>query len=304
LSAGKDDVAKGRIANLFGRSRAASSPASPELAAAQERLAQLAAEHPELSAAAAVQGALLRALAQGPALVATLDLAPERAAAKLAAGTPLLRGEALGLDAAELRDCFGRLAAAAVGAGAQGARPIQAALQRRALDPAELAQAVLDGDGAAVVEQAAALDVAGDLLGTLLRFSLFGPLSALAAQLKPLREATAWGEGYCPTCGGWPLLAEQRGLEQLRYLRCGICASEWQVDRLRCPFCANRDHEQLAYLFVEGQDSRRVATCDQCHGYVKVLNTLVPIPAYDLPVQDLATLHLDLVALERGFAPA
>lgn len=294
-------MARGRIANLLGR-RASDPP--PELAAALERLARLAEERPELAPAAAVQAALLRALAAGPALSATATLSREQAAAKLAAGAPLLRDEPLGIDSAALRDCFGRLAAAAAQAGAHGAEPLRAALRRGALDPAALVAAVLGSDADGVAETAARLELPADLLGTLLRFSLFQPLSTLAAELRPLRETAAWRQGYCPTCGGWPLLAEQRGLEQFRYLRCGICASEWQADRLFCPFCKSRDHEQLRYFHVEGQDSQRVATCDECHGYVKVLNTLAPIPPYELAVHDLATLHLDLVALERGYAPA
>src|SRR6266545_1343614 len=33
--------------------------------------------------------------------------------------------------------------------------------------------------------------------------------------------STAWWEGYCPLCGAWPTLAEFRGLERKRWLRCG-----------------------------------------------------------------------------------
>jgi len=65
------------------------------------------------------------------------------------------------------------------------------------------------------------------------------------------------------TCGAWPVLAEQCGLEQLRYLRCGLCASSWEADRLLCPFCITRDFHVLGYLQVEGEEPRqRVATCD------------------------------------------
>ncbi|HMQ34669.1 MAG TPA: formate dehydrogenase accessory protein FdhE, partial [Chloroflexaceae bacterium] len=71
-----------------------------------------------------------------------------------------------------------------------------------------------------------------------------------------------------------------------------------------CAFCGNRDHERLAALHVEGEEQRRAVTCDECRGYLKVLNALTPIPPYELPVLDLATLHLDMAALERGYAPA
>jgi hypothetical protein len=44
-------------------------------------------------------------------------------------------------------------------------------------------------------------------------------------------------------------------------------------------------------------------TCERCHGYFKSIATLVPIPAPLLFVTDLSTLHLDLIALERAYAP-
>ncbi|NTU78306.1 MAG: formate dehydrogenase accessory protein FdhE [Chloroflexales bacterium] len=292
------------MAKSIGRLLGRRAPPPPEIAAALDALARLAEEEPTLSEAAALQGALLRAAAAAPPLVAEVDLAEAEAARKLAAGVPLLRGEDLRLDPAALRAAFARLADAARKHNLPGADAVAEALRRGALEPAALARAVLDGDPEPLALIVGGLGLPGDLARTLLRWSLFGPLSALAERLAPLRAAAAWGHGYCPTCGGWPLLAEQRGLEQQRYLRCGLCASSWGSDRLVCPFCASRDYEQLGYLFLDGKEQRRAATCDACRGYLKVLNALTPIPPYELPVLDLATLYLDMVALERGYAPA
>src|SRR5262249_10102073 len=106
--------------------------------------------------------------------------------------------------------------------------------------------------------------------------------------------------------GSWPLLAESRGLEQLRYLRCGLCATAWEGSRFRCLFCGNDDHNKLGYFHVEGEENRyRAASCDECRGYVKVVSTLSALSPPQLLVTDLATLHLDLVAAEHGyFVPA
>ena len=58
----------------------------------------------------------------------------------------------------------------------------------------------------------------------------------------------------------------------------------------------------LGYFHVEDEEDRcRAATCDACRGYVKVVTSLSPLTAPQLLVADLATLHLDLVAAERGF---
>ena len=57
------------------------------------------------------------------------------------------------------------------------------------------------------------------LAATVLRFTLFPALVSLNQSVAPLRAGAAWGRGYCPTCGAWPLLGEFRGLEQDRWLR-------------------------------------------------------------------------------------
>jgi len=46
----------------------------------------------------------------------------------------------------------------------------------------------------------------------------------------------------------------------------------------------------------------RVEVCDKCNGYLKVVSSFAPSPPEMLPVEDLATLHLDYIAQERGYA--
>ena len=117
-------------------------------------------------------------------------------------------------------------------------------------------------------------------------------------------QRLGWSDGSCPACGSWPIVAEIRGLEQMRWLRCGLCGSGWQVDRLFCPFCKTRDHEQLQDLFVEGEEQRyRVAACDACRGFVRTLSVLTPCTAPGLLVAELETMHLGLLAEERGYSP-
>ena len=110
------------------------------------------------------------------------------------------------------------------------------------------------------------------------------------------------GARFCPVCGSPPLLGEFRGLDQSRFLRCGLCAASWEVPRQWCLACGNRDHETLGFLAKEGEEARyRVATCDACRGGVKMLSTLSALPPLMLLVADAATLHLDLAAAERGY---
>lgn len=277
-------------------------PDTPELADALSRLAQLAEAVPALRDAATLQGTLLRACYADPAEVGVFGLTAEHAAAKLAGGTPLLHGEAAPIDLAAVARQLPRLAGAIASYAEPGAAAsIAAAVRAGTLDGAALARAALGGDANTVRQRADELHLSGDLLSTLLRFSLFPALTRLAAQLAPTIEAAAWGQGFCPLCGSAPLLGEHRGLEQRRYLRCGLCASAWPVDRLWCPHCGTREHEHLGYLHVEGDEQRRASTCEQCLSYLKVLATLGPLAPLDLLVADIETLPLDLVALERGY---
>ncbi|HEU5102809.1 MAG TPA: formate dehydrogenase accessory protein FdhE [Roseiflexaceae bacterium] len=279
-----------------------SEPVRPDLAAALDGLDRLAEQSPALSDAVAIQRAILRVVYHHPPLAATVgDLALERARDKLHGGVPLLRGESVGLDMAAARALLLELCRAVGRQPGTAAIEIGAAIEQAALDVPTLIQAVLGGQADAIRERASALGLDGQLLCTLLRFSLFPALEQLAAQLAPLRSLATWQQGYCPTCGSWPLLGEYRGLEQTRFLRCGLCATEWSIDRLVCPFCGCRDHRQLGYLHVEDDQQRRAATCGQCRCYNKMIATLISIPPIELAVYDLTTIHLDLVALEHGY---
>lgn len=274
-----------------------------DLADAIARLGRLAETTPALEQAAAIQSAILRAAYAQPPRIGPLDIAPERAAEKRAAGVPLLRGEAISIDIPAIEAALLRMCQAV---GPHLERPGEASaiagtIRRGQLAVADLVRQALDGEAAELRERAADGGLDGQLLGTLLRFSLFPALSQLAAAQTPPHGAAAWEPGYCPICGSWPLLAEHRGLEQLRHLRCGLCASEWPADRLRCPLCGTRDHADLGFLHVDGADHERAATCEHCRGYVKVVASLVPLAPLDLAVRDLATLHLDMIALERGY---
>jgi FdhE protein len=111
-----------------------------------------------------------------------------------------------------------------------------------------------------------------------------------------------WVEGYCPVCGAWPAVAEVRGIERSRYFRCGRCAGEWLVNCLVCAYCGMTDHEQLVSLIPEqGGTTRVIEACKRCLGYVKTFTLLQASPAARIILDDLASVDLDIVALEQGY---
>lgn len=128
------------------------------------------------------------------------------------------------------------------------------------------------------------------------------PLLRACARAIGSEVSAVWREGYCPLCGAWPTLAEFRGLERKRWLRCGRCGTGWEVPWLRCPFCAETSHESLGYLAPEdGETSRKVEVCDTCKGYVKAEPTVRELPWWGVLLDDVATVALDVAALDRGY---
>jgi len=163
---------------------------------------------------------------------------------------------------------------------------------------------------AAVAQDAARLDgISRSVGGTRGLLDALAPLIAMPL-LQACRRAwsdsvpAAWPHGYCPTCGAWPTLAEIRGLDGGRHLRCGRCGGDWVTEWLLCPFCGERDHAGLGSLVSAGRLEReKIDVCDRCQGYLKTITTLVPIPPGQVVLQDLATAVLDVAALERGYRP-
>ena len=58
-----------------------------------------------------------------------------------------------------------------------------------------------------------------------------------------------------------------------------------------------------ALTVIAASANFRVSACDACRGYVKMVTTLSPLPPLHLLIADAVTLHLDLAASERGYAP-
>ena len=126
---------------------------------------------------------------------------------------------------------------------------------------------------------------------------------ARGRESRGTRSMASWPRGYCPVCGAWPSLAEIRGIERERRLRCGACAADWALPLLRCAYCDELDHEKLGALHAEGEEHlRRVETCESCHGYLKTVTTFDALTARALLLGDIATIELDLVARDRGYA--
>jgi FdhE protein len=127
-------------------------------------------------------------------------------------------------------------------------------------------------------------------------------LHTWTAALSPQVDLSAWMHGSCPFCGSLPALAVLRGPQRARYLRCAMCGAEWPFNRLQCAGCESSDARSLGLMWVDGgAESQSVQTCESCHSYLKMLTILEPFSTSLLPVLDLETIRLDLLASQRGY---
>jgi FdhE protein len=239
---------------------------------------------------------VLHALDQPPATTLAVRLPSARAD-----GAPLLDGATITLDGKAatswVERLFGNAADAlpsgsggAVHVGAEAALPLlEAAIERDLMSLCRYGGDVADGDAAGPVLALADLAV-------------HPILQACRAELAPMAP-DQWQHGHCPICGSWAALAELRGLERVRRLRCVRCGGDWQVRWLSCPFCGENDHRKLGSLTPEhGAETRRIDKCESCRAYVKTVTTLSATPPWSVLLDDAETVDLDVAAMDRGYA--
>jgi FdhE protein len=219
-------------------------------------------------------------------------------------GIPLLAGAHIPIDAPLADRWVRRLLALAAEAGpeaiglraAAGDDPSGAQLDARAF-----LEAAVNADADRLQALARSLDLDPDALAAVAALAVMPLLHALRRRFDPGLDP-GWDQGWCPLCGGWPHLAEQRGLERTRRLRCARCGGDWAQPGVRCPYCGVVGHEARAALVSEQDgEARKIETCSACRGYLKSVSTLHAWSGDEVALTDLATIDLDLVALERAF---
>ena len=129
-----------------------------------------------------------------------------------------------------------------------------------------------------------------------IRPSIEEGLEKLHSELDPETSL----KGSCPVCGSLPYLNLLKGEGGKRFLLCSFCGYQWRVDRFFCAFCGNKEQDSLGYFHAEGEETYRMDTCEKCHQYIKTIDAR-NIEIIDPALEDLATLHLDLLASRKGY---
>jgi FdhE protein len=279
----------------------------PELHA---RLDAMAAGRPDLAPATELQRALLARMIQSAERLepdsggAAPVLPSVEAVSRLRQGLPVMRGRTIELPVAVLAPDLAPLCdLMAEGGAGDAARHIADALRSGRIDQRSLLSSSFDRDQPAVRTFALHASLAPDLLW--LVAELASAPFAFVAQSRIFEDPLAgaardeWSRGYCPACGSWPAFAELTG--GARRLRCSFCAAAWQPSDCRCVYCAE---EGPAFSLAAPEESRptwRLELCASCAGYLKSIETAEPV-RYPLgAVDDMETMPLDLVAMDRGY---
>ena len=214
---------------------------------------------------------------------------------------PLLEGASVRMDGRRARKLVRELIRASDDGRDDGAR-WSSGVRGRRLDSIGLFHAAIVRDHDAVEHIAVRAGIEPQALEVIAQLAVLPLLNACAERWRE-HVPSAWTHGYCPVCAAWPAVAELRGLERSRRLRCGRCASDWPLPVLQCAYCGESNHDHLGTLTPEGESqTRRVEVCYTCKGYLKTFTTLRPMSVRSIAMTDLASVDLDLIAQERAYS--
>jgi FdhE protein len=226
---------------------------------------------------------------------------PKLVNAKITGGLPLIDFSSITGDLSEPREYFLAL--------------LEIAEKRAPGETGEMARKILEGEirfndliyesfNPPPLEEEAAdngEETSLDLVELFIEESLRPALEKVTARYGAAVRKADWMEGYCPICGREPKIGEIRDEEESRYLFCNQCGFEWNYLRIKCPFCGNEEQQSLAYFTIEGDERYRVDVCNECKRYIKIVDFREAKQKADLDVEDIATIHLDMLANEEGY---
>jgi FdhE protein len=138
----------------------------------------------------------------------------------------------------------------------------------------------------------------------------------IGAVVQPYAEAAAAGlirrstpvhetgmlSSRCPVCSGLPVVGvlSEEGQGAKRMLVCSRCLNEWNYHRVVCPSCGEEGFDALPVYTADAFPHVRIEACDVCRRYLKTIDLTrngLAVPVVD----DVASLALDLWAVERGY---
>ena len=182
------------------------------------------------------------------------------------------------------------------------AAAVTKAVARGDLHPQDLFHNLLQGNDAFFQRIGGQIGANASDLAFLAYNSMQPSIEICATQLASYLDGEiVWRKGYCPVCGSAPGLAVL-GEEGQRFVSCSFCRHQWQAPRIFCVFCENTKTDELHYFYAEKEKDLRVDVCERCRQYIKTVDRRkISRPLFP-PLEQVASLHLDMVAAEKGFS--
>jgi FdhE protein len=234
-------------------------------------------------------------------------------ASKLSGGLPLIDFTAGGFDLSQPKQYFMALLKIAERFHPEETRTVLQEMENGETDyesmvrdtfiapPAELLDAAESSDAPGADAESPDEGRGFDLIGFFLEESLRPAMELTAERYAATISPSGWTEGYCPVCGKEPKIGALKEEEGRKFLFCNQCGTEWLFRRIKCPFCGNEEQKNLSYFTVNSDERYRVDVCDVCKRYVKIVDLRNSNKEPDLDIEDIATLHLDMLANEEGY---
>jgi FdhE protein len=213
-------------------------------------------------------------------------------------GQSFLNPEELDLDWENVSGLYKRLVEL-VGKREDGRRQAEGlhkAIEEKENGTPVVMKAALASEYEAIEASAKAFNIDSPVLILLVRLSLRPSLLIFAQAVLEHLDLGLWNHGHCPVCGSAPRLADLSGEGGKRTLHCSLCETAWPYPRLRCPFCENDNRKELSYLRAKNEEGFRVDLCGRCNNYLKTIDLREISGPVILPLDDVATWHLDIIA--------
>ena len=222
---------------------------------------------------------------------------------KVEQGFPVFSREDLPLDLKATSSLFPRLLEHLSSQKREDSKALRKALDRVQTDPQWIEHAItafLSRDETTFTTMAQEVNLEPMVLRFVTSMALKPSLNALREAVGERIQKETWNYGYCPLCGSSPDMASLDD-QGKRILHCELCGSEWRYPRLKCPFCENSEPKELGYFVSEEEEGFRVDFCKKCKVYIKTLDMRVVESPAPLELENIITLHLDMLAHEQGF---
>ncbi|RMG60185.1 MAG: formate dehydrogenase accessory protein FdhE [Deltaproteobacteria bacterium] len=217
-------------------------------------------------------------------------------------GFPLLRAEEVSIDAEALRELSVYVLTVLSRWSGIMSDLLDSALSGRIPFP-EAAMRFLARDERYFERDLSLDEVRTESLFFVLARALNPQMRGLVRELRDHLEGVPWEEAFCPVCGFLPLVgffpATARGNRTELNLVCSLCENFWVHPPRRCLLCGAG--EEGDFLTFHGRGGF-VRCCLSCNSYVKFITVESPPDEASFPLEDMATVTLDIRANNLGFS--